>query len=155
MGRVIDRDWRLFSDRRVVHFAYFYLLWLVIQSAARYGKIAGDDGPTAFAAHLAHALIEPYSTLWFIYLLAVFSVVTKALRRVPDAVLLAGAAVLQIADIRSESTLIEEFWPDTSSSSPAICSPAASSPSRTRPGTGSGSPCAASPHGRSWKVGSR
>ncbi|RUP13771.1 MAG: acyltransferase [Methylobacterium sp.] len=109
MGRVIDRDWRLFSDRRVVHFAYFYLLWLVIQSAARYGKIAGDDGPTAFAAHLAHALIEPYSTLWFIYLLAVFSVVTKALRRVPDAVLLAGAAVLQIADIRSESTLIEEF----------------------------------------------
>ncbi len=26
LGRVIDRDWRLFTDRRVVHFAYFYLL---------------------------------------------------------------------------------------------------------------------------------
>jgi len=109
MGRVIDRDWRLFSDRRVVHFAYFYLLWLVIQSAARYGKIAGNDGFAAFAGHLAHALIEPYSSLWFIYLLAVFSVVTKALRRVPAAVLLAGAALLQIADLRSDSTLIEEF----------------------------------------------
>ncbi|MCJ2090438.1 acyltransferase family protein [Methylobacterium sp. E-005] len=109
MGRVIDRDWRLFSDRRVVHFAYFYLLWLVIQSAARYGKIVGDGGPAAFAAHLAHALIEPYSSLWFIYLLAVFSVVTKALRRVPGVVLLAAAALLQIADIRSDSTLIEEF----------------------------------------------
>jgi uncharacterized membrane protein YcfT len=109
MGRVIDRDWRLFSDRRVVHFAYFYLLWLVIQSAARYGKIVGDGGPAAFAAHLAHGLIEPYSSLWFIYLLAVFSVVTKALRRVPGSAILAGAALLQIADIRSESTLIEEF----------------------------------------------
>ncbi len=109
VGRVIDRDWRLFSDRRVVHFAYFYLLWLVIQSAAKYGKIVGDAGPAAFAAHLAHALIEPYSSLWFIYLLAVFSVVTKALRRVPGGVLLAGAALLQIADIHSESTLIEEF----------------------------------------------
>ncbi|MCJ2138102.1 acyltransferase family protein [Methylobacterium sp. J-026] len=109
VGRVIDRDWRLFSDRRVVHFAYFYLLWLVIQSAARYGKIVGDDGPAAFAAHLAHALVEPYSTLWFIYLLAAFSVATKALRRVPSGVLLAGAALLQIADIRSDSTLIEEF----------------------------------------------
>jgi uncharacterized membrane protein YcfT len=109
MGRVIDRDWRLFSDRRVVHFAYFYLLWLVIQSAARYGKIVGDGGPAAFAAHLAHSLIEPYSSLWFIYLLAVFSVVTKALRRVPGSAILAGAALLQIADIRSESTLIEEF----------------------------------------------
>ena len=109
MGRVIDRDWCLFSDRRVVHFAYFYLLWLVIQSAARYGKIVGDDGPAAFAAHLAHALVEPYSSLWFIYLLAVFSVVTKLLRRMPAALLLGGAALLQIADIRSGSTLIEEF----------------------------------------------
>ena len=109
MGRVIDRDWRLFSDRRVVHFAYFYLLWLVIQSAARYGKIVGDDGPGAFAAHLAYALIEPYSSLWFIYLLAVFSVVTKLFRRAPGLLLLAAAALLQIADIRSDSTLIEEF----------------------------------------------
>ncbi|MEE7449776.1 acyltransferase [Methylobacterium radiotolerans] len=109
VGRVIDRDWRLFSDRRVVHFAYFYLLWLVIQSVAKYSKIVGDAGPASFAAHLAHALIEPYSSLWFIYLLAVFSVVTKALRRVPAGVILAGAALLQIADIRSDSTLIEEF----------------------------------------------
>lgn len=109
LGRVIDRDWRLFSDRRVAHFAYFYLLWLVIQSAARYGKIVGDGGPADFAAHLAHALIEPYSSLWFIYLLAVFSVVTKALRRVPGGVLLAAAALLQIAGIHSGSTLIEEF----------------------------------------------
>jgi uncharacterized membrane protein YcfT len=109
VGRVIDRDWRLFSDRRVVHFAYFYLLWLVIQSAARYGKIVGDDGPAAFAGHLVHALIEPYSSLWFIYLLAVFSVVTKLLRRVPGGLLLVAAALLQIADIRSGSTLVEEF----------------------------------------------
>lgn len=109
MGRVIDRDWRLFSDRRVVHFAYFYLLWLVIQSAAKYGRIVGDAGPAAFVEHLAYALVEPYSSLWFIYLLAVFSVVTKVLHRLPGGVLLAGAALLQIADIRSDSTLIEEF----------------------------------------------
>ena len=109
MGRVIGRDWRLFCDRRVIHFAYFYLLWLLIQSGAKYGQIVGDAGPEAFLAHLAHALIEPYSSLWFIYLLAVFSVVTKLLRRVPAPVLIAGAALLQIADIRCESTLIEEF----------------------------------------------
>ncbi|MCJ2068613.1 acyltransferase family protein [Methylobacterium sp. J-030] len=109
LGRVIDRDWRLFSDRRVIHFAYFYLLWLVIQSGARYGKIVGDGGPADFAIHLGHALIEPYSSLWFIYLLAVFSVVTKALRRVPGGILLAAAALLQIADIHSGSTVIEEF----------------------------------------------
>src|SRR5260221_1398655 len=25
---VIGRDWRIFLDRKVVHFVYFYLLWL-------------------------------------------------------------------------------------------------------------------------------
>ena len=28
---VIDRDWRTYLDRKVVHFAYFYLLWVTIQ----------------------------------------------------------------------------------------------------------------------------
>lgn len=37
LGRVIDRDWRRYADLRVVHFAYFYSLWVVIQSAAKYG----------------------------------------------------------------------------------------------------------------------
>ena len=109
LGRVIDRDWRLFADRRAVHFAYFYLLWLVIQSLARYPEIAAQGGPAAFLAHLATALVEPYSTLWFIYMLAVFSVVTKLLRRLPPALLLLGAAVLQIAPVPTESYLVEEF----------------------------------------------
>ena len=28
---VIDRDWRTYLDRKVVHFAYFYVLWMTIQ----------------------------------------------------------------------------------------------------------------------------
>lgn len=109
LGRVIDRDWRLFADRRVAHFAYFYILWVVIQSLAKYGQIVGDAGPGAFGAHLLHALVEPYSTLWFIYLLAVFSVVTKLLRRVPPSLLLAGAALLQVVPVATPSYLVEEF----------------------------------------------
>ncbi len=110
VGRVVDRDWRLFSDRRIVHFAYFYLLWMVLQSAVKYGQITEGAGPGAFLAHLAHGLIEPYSTLWFIYLLAVFSIAVKLLRRVPGPVLLIGAALLQLAPIHTGSTLIDEFF---------------------------------------------
>ena len=109
LGRVIDRPWRRFADRRVVHFAYFYGLWVVIQSLAKYPAIVGDAGPGAFVAHLLYALVEPYSTLWFIYLLAVFSVATKLLRRAPPAVLLAGAALLQIVPVATHSYLLEEF----------------------------------------------
>src|SRR5947199_773222 len=28
---VIDRDWRTYLDRKVVHFAYFYVVWVTIQ----------------------------------------------------------------------------------------------------------------------------
>ena len=30
---VIERDWRTYLDRKVVHFAYFYGLWVTIQFA--------------------------------------------------------------------------------------------------------------------------
>lgn len=115
LGRVIDRDWRLFADRRVVHFAYFYALWVLIQSVFKAGAIvAGADGTAgrlaAFGWHLAEALVVPYSTLWFVYLLAVFSVVTKLLhRRVPPAALLLAAAVLQILPTDGLPELLDEF----------------------------------------------
>jgi uncharacterized membrane protein YcfT len=109
LGRVIDRDWRLFLDRRLVHFAYFYALWVLIQSAAKYGQIVDGAGPGAFLAHLALALVEPYSTLWFIYLLAVFSVLTKVLRRVPAPLILAGAALLEMLPIHTGIELVDEF----------------------------------------------
>ena len=108
LGRVIARDWRSYADKRVVHFVYFYLLWLVIQSGAKYGQVSGGS-PLGFLQHLAHGLYEPYSTLWFIYILAVFSVVTKLLRNVSPNILLAGAAILQILPISTGSFLLDEF----------------------------------------------
>src|SRR6202140_1936203 len=33
LAQVIDRDWRTYLDRKVVHFFYFYLLCLTIQFA--------------------------------------------------------------------------------------------------------------------------
>ena len=31
LAQVIDRDWRTYADRKVAHFAYFYVLWTAIQ----------------------------------------------------------------------------------------------------------------------------
>jgi uncharacterized membrane protein YcfT len=108
LSRVIDRDWRPYADKRVVHFAYFYLLWLVIQSLARLGQTSGGT-PAGFVGHLALSLVEPYGTLWFVYLLAVFSVVTKLLRGLHPALLLGAAAVLQIVPVHTGWTVIDEF----------------------------------------------
>src|SRR5262247_2920080 len=44
LARVIDRDWRKYLDRKVVHFAYFYLLWTAIQFAVKAPHFAGEVG---------------------------------------------------------------------------------------------------------------
>jgi uncharacterized membrane protein YcfT len=108
LARVIDRDWRSYGDKRILHFVYFYLLWLVIQSVFKFEQVAGGS-LGGLATHLAWSLVEPYSTLWFVYILAVFSVVSKLLRGVPPLVLLAGAALLEIAPVETPWYLLNEF----------------------------------------------
>jgi uncharacterized membrane protein YcfT len=108
LSRVIDRDWRRYGDRRVAHFAYFYLLWLLIYSVVKFQQVSGGT-VGGFFEHLAFSLVEPFSILWFIYLLAVFSVVTKLLRRAPPFLLLGGAALLEILPIETSWYIFNEF----------------------------------------------
>lgn len=99
LSQVIGRDWRRFADRRIVHYLYFYALWAVLQIAFKVGLGTGD--PLAAASQAALALVEPYGVLWFIYLLAVFSLVTKLLfeLRAPHWGVLAIAALLQMSPV--------------------------------------------------------
>ncbi len=109
LARVIDRDWRDYLDRKVVHFAYFYALWVTIQFAFKAPAFAGDIGWAGVAKAYAFSYIEPFGTLWFIYLLPIFFVVTKAFRNVPPALMWTAAALLQIAQVHTGSTVIDEF----------------------------------------------
>ena len=54
---------------------------------------------------------EPFGTLWFIYLLPIFFVVTKlrATLRIPVALIWIAAAALEIAHIETGWTVIDEF----------------------------------------------
>ena len=109
LARVIDRDWRDYLDRKVVHFAYFYVLWVTIQFAFKAPMFAADMGWRGVGLSYLEAFIEPFGTLWFIYLLPVFFVVIKLTRGVPwPAIWLVGAA-LEIAHVNTGWTLIDEF----------------------------------------------
>src|SRR6266702_5914223 len=46
LARVIDRDWRTYLDRKVVHFAYFYVLWVTLQFAFKAPGFAAETGWT-------------------------------------------------------------------------------------------------------------
>lgn len=109
LGLVIDRNWRTYLDRKVIHFAYFYVLWLLIQGLFRWPGLAQNEGLGAVAEQFLLALIEPFGTLWFIYLLPIFFVVAKLARPVPPIAMLVIAAALESAPIHTGWTVIDEF----------------------------------------------
>src|ERR1700716_4007593 len=109
LARVVERDWRTYLDRKVVHFVYFYLLGAAIQVAVKAPHFAGEVGWLGVLKLYAESFIEPLGILWFIYLLPIFFVVTKATRGVPPAVIWLIAAALEIAHISTGWTVIDEF----------------------------------------------
>jgi uncharacterized membrane protein YcfT len=106
---VIDRDWRTFLDRKVVHFAYFYVLWVTIQFGFKAPSFAAETSWAHAGYMYLESFIEPFGTLWFIYLLPVFFVFTKATRQAPPLLIWGIAALLEIAHIVTGWTVIDEF----------------------------------------------
>ena len=109
ISRVIDRDWRSYFDGRVLHFVYFYVLWLTIQFLFKFPGFALEFGGWGAVRLYLEAFMQPFGTLWFIYLLPIFFVVVKVLRRVPPAIVWVAAALLEIAHLNTGSVVIDEF----------------------------------------------
>jgi uncharacterized membrane protein YcfT len=109
LALVIDRPWRKYIDRKVVHFAYFYILWLLIQGGFKWPPLALQEGPLAVAEQFLLALVEPFGTLWFIYLLPVFFVTAKLVKNISPWIVLALAALLEILPVHTGWTVIDEF----------------------------------------------
>jgi uncharacterized membrane protein YcfT len=106
---VIDRDWRIYLDRKVVHFAYFYVLWVTIQFGFKAPGFAAESGWGHVGLLYLESFIEPFGTLWFIYLLPIFFVVIKATRRMPPLVIWGLAALMEMAHVTTGWTAIDEF----------------------------------------------
>src|SRR5436305_6233997 len=71
LARVVDRDWRTYLDRKVVHFAYFYVLWMTMQFAVKAPGLAPGLGLAGLARLYVESLAVPFGTLWFIHLLPI------------------------------------------------------------------------------------
>jgi len=109
LAQVIDRDWRGYADRKVMHFAYFYALWVTIQFAVKAPMFAAEGGWPHVGAMYLFSFIEPFGTLWFIYLLPIFFVVTRLARGVPAWIILAAGVALEMAHVATGWTVIDEF----------------------------------------------
>jgi uncharacterized membrane protein YcfT len=109
LALVIGRDWRVYLDRKVVHFAYFYVLWVTIQFGFKAPAFAAESSWTHAGYLYLESFIEPFGTLWFIYLLPIFFVVTKATRKMPPLLIWGVLALLESAHVATGWTVIDEF----------------------------------------------
>ena len=72
-------------------------------------RLRRRDGLGGVVREYLYAFIEPWGTLWFIYHLALFLLVTRLLKNVPWLLVWGVAAALEIAPIHTGSVLIDEF----------------------------------------------
>lgn len=109
LARRINVPWREYLDKKVVHFLYFYFLWMVLQLLFKGPGIWQSQGGSGLAREFGFAFLEPFGTLWFIYLLPVFFLVTRLVRPVPPALVFLAAAILEMAPIHTGWIMIDEF----------------------------------------------
>src|SRR3974390_1020505 len=109
LSLVIDRDWRIYFDRKVVHFAYFYVLWVTIQFIIKAPGFAAQEGWTRVGTDYLGAFIDPFGTLWFIYLLPIFFVATRFLRGVHPLIVWLVLAGLEMTHLNTGWTVPDEF----------------------------------------------
>ncbi|ODN72285.1 acyltransferase family protein [Methylobrevis pamukkalensis] len=100
LSRVVDRRPDVFYDRRVIHFFYFYLIWLSIQFAVKAPGFVAEEGVQGTLLNYVAAIFyQPFGTLWFIWILPFFAMVVRYTRSVPPVIIFAVAAALEMSHL--------------------------------------------------------
>ena len=107
--KVLGWSWRTFADRRVLYYVYFYVLWVTIQFAFKAPGIAMDDGIGAAAMSYAMAFVQPFGTLWFIYVLPLFFLLMRLTAPLPAWLVFGAALALHLAPIETGWIAIDSF----------------------------------------------
>ena len=107
--RILAGPWRRLAEHRLAFLVWLYVLWCVIRYVWFALLAHGTDlGSWPSLLGVLSELWLPASALWFIYALALFSVIGRATRAVPAAIRL-GAAVVLSALVGSGTVVIESY----------------------------------------------
>ncbi|MFN4230781.1 acyltransferase family protein [Parvibaculum sp.] len=101
-------DLRKFVDGKIVHFAYFYVLWSIIQIGIKIA-VPHEGGWQVTYVDLLMIPIQPFAVLWFIYTLALFFIVLRLLRSARPFFIFFFAVALYFTQLDTGWMLIDEF----------------------------------------------
>jgi uncharacterized membrane protein YcfT len=112
LARVIDRPWRGYLDKKVIHYSYFFFLWSLINLLIliAIGEVTGGLGDYVIKLW-AMVTSWPFHMLWFIQMLPAYFLFTKLSRRVPVWIMLPFAAVMSVYSLpETNRMIIDAFW---------------------------------------------
>jgi uncharacterized membrane protein YcfT len=92
----LHRPWRVAARSRLVTFLYLYALWASVHGVLLSFAPGFDTTRPRDLAEFAGQLLITPPNLWYLYALALYFAVAKALRRMPPAVLLTAALALSV-----------------------------------------------------------
>lgn len=109
-AKALSESWAKLADRRIWVMVWLYVVWvparelvlaLIPRSMAEEGIIAppavmDPASWPAIGARIVHSVYEPTSYLWFLYALALFAILSKAMRRVHPAIQIGLAALVNV-----------------------------------------------------------
>ena len=109
LGRVINRPWRNFIDTRVVHYAYFLILWTLIYVPLSWLATPPGSIGAGFRELVTSMLEEPKGNLWFLQMLALYFLFTRITVRVPSVIVVVLATWVYLHPLPTRIFAIELF----------------------------------------------
>lgn len=90
-----------FLDKRVVTLLYLYVVWLTIQFGFKAPGMISEMGATGTLLAYLKAFVQPFGTLWFIYVLPIFFALSRAVMHLPKLAVLAVGLIANLAPIHT------------------------------------------------------
>ncbi len=110
MAQVINRRWRHFLDRRVLHHLYFLLLWAPILVIGQW--LLGQHRPqgmTDALAQLLLALWKPPAMLWFLLMLPIYALASRLLQAVSPWIVGLAATLMHLFPLHTGIPVLDWF----------------------------------------------
>lgn len=110
VARVLTRPWRAYFDSKVLHFLYFYAVWVTLKFAFAHLSSVGTWPLSALLLEYARGYVDPPSgPLWFIHLLALFFTALWLTRGVPPWLVLSSTIALRLALPETGWKVVDRF----------------------------------------------
>lgn len=104
-GMALHRPWRAFLNAKVVHYLYFYVLWVGLRVL-----VVPRDPTTGLVEAFFGALLQPPNgPIWFIGVLPLAFLALRATRMLPAWLILVAAVGLRLAEVPTGLKIFDRF----------------------------------------------